>query len=64
MNSLLATPRRRIGIGLVIITWCAVQFLLALGGGLHFASIVGLGLQVGIAAAFIYSGIALRAGPH
>jgi hypothetical protein len=60
MTSLVATPGRRIGIGLLIVAWCAVQFVVALNGGLHFLSIVGLGLQVGIAAAFIYSGIALR----
>jgi hypothetical protein len=56
----LATPGRRIAIGLFIIAWCAVQFVVALGGGLHFPSIVGLGIQVGIAAAFIFSGIAHR----
>jgi hypothetical protein len=60
MTTLLASPGRRIGIGLLIIAWCAVQFVIALNGGLHFPSIVGLGVQVGIAAAFIYSGIALR----
>jgi hypothetical protein len=64
MTSLLATPGRRIGIGLLIIAWCVVQFVVALGGGLHILSIVGLGLQVGIAAAFIYSGIARRVRYH
>ena len=60
MINALAAPSRRIGAGLCLITWSLLQFLFVASRGLHLASIVGLALQVGIAAGLIYSGVARR----
>ena len=60
MINALAAPGRRIGLGLCILAWVALQFLFVVSRGLHLTSIIGLGLQVGIASAMIYSGLRLR----
>jgi len=63
MINVLATRPRRIGLGLCIIAWATVQFVVVSHWGLPLASRIGLGLQVGVAAALIYSGVA-RARQH
>ena len=62
MINALAAPGRRIGAGLCLLTWTTLQFLFVASRGLHLTSIVGLALQVGIAAALIYSGLSRRVG--
>jgi hypothetical protein len=62
MPLLLATPSRRIGLGILLLAWSTVQFLMV-ARDLHFLSRLGLGVQVGIAAALIYSGMG-RHGPR
>ncbi|MEP6688655.1 MAG: hypothetical protein ABJC36_09925, partial [Gemmatimonadales bacterium] len=53
-------PRARIILGLAVIAWASVQFILVSQHGLPLASRIGLGLQVGAAAALIYSGTRAR----
>lgn len=53
-------PRGRIILGLCLIAWASVQFVLVSQHGLPLASRIGLGLQVGAAAALIYSGTRAR----
>jgi hypothetical protein len=57
MPNLLATRPRRIGLGLCIIALATLQFVLVSNWG-SITREVGLSLQVGVAAALIYSGIA------
>ena len=64
MINALAAPSRRIGFGLCIIAWTALQFVFVASRGLHLTSMIGLGLQVGIAAALIFSGLARRPQQH
>jgi hypothetical protein len=63
MINVLATRPRRIGLGLCVIAWATVQFLLV-SRSLALASQIGLSLQVGIGVALIYSGIARARQPH
>lgn len=56
MMYVLATRPRRIALGLCIIAWATVQFVLV-SRTLALASQIGLGLQVGIGVALIYSGL-------
>lgn len=63
MSQIFATPARRIAAGLVILAWTTLQFLLV-ARTLDFASRVGLGIQVGVAAAVLYSGIVRRRHRH
>jgi hypothetical protein len=60
MIHLFDNPRGRIVLGLCIIAWASVQFVLISQQGLPLASRIGLGLQVGVAAALIYSGTRAR----
>ena len=60
MINALAAPGRRIGVGLCILAWAFLQFMIVVNRGLHLTSMIGLGLQVGIASAMIYSGLRLR----
>jgi hypothetical protein len=64
MINALAAPGRRIGLGLCLIAWATLQFLFVVSRGLHLTSMIGLGLQVGIASAVIYSGLRLRGQDH
>jgi hypothetical protein len=59
MINLLSTRPRRIALGLGIIVLAAVQFLL-ISNRASLTSSIGLGLQIGIAVALIYSGSARR----
>jgi hypothetical protein len=63
MSQFFASPSRRIGAGLVILAWTTLQFLLV-ARTLDFVSRLGLGIQVGIAAAVVYSGIARMRQSH
>jgi hypothetical protein len=63
MTALLSSAKRRIGFGIVILAWTTFQFLLV-ARSLEFASRVGLGIQTGIAAALIYSGLAHHRHRH
>ncbi len=60
MAQLFHTPRGRIILGLCIIAWTSVQFVVVSQQGLPLASRIGLGVQVGVAAALIYSGTRAR----
>ena len=60
MITALAAPHRRISLGLCLIAWTLLQFLFVVSRGLQLTSMIGLGLQVGIATALIYSGLRLR----
>jgi hypothetical protein len=59
MINVLSTRPRRIALGLGIIVLACVQFLL-ISNWASLTSSIGLGLQVGIAVALIYSGSARR----
>jgi hypothetical protein len=60
MIRLFENPRGRILLGMLIIVWTSVQFVLVSQAGLPLTSRIGLGLQAGVAAALIYSGTRAR----
>jgi hypothetical protein len=60
MVRLFEYPRGRIILGLCLIVWASVQLILVSQHGLPLTSRIGLGLQVGAAAALIYSGTRAR----
>ncbi len=64
MDSLLSTRSRRLGFGLCLVAWTLLQLLFSAVRGLHLTSVIGISLQMGIAAAFIYSGMAIGTRRH